>query len=260
MADVGGRTLAGKRIAVIGASAGIGRAFATRAGREGAHLVLAARRHDVLSEVIAEAGTGVAVAADISDPADCARVAEVVENTLGEVDLVFVSVGIAPLRLFADNTAEHWRELFDTNVIGVHQIIRACLPLMAPSGIVAALSSDTVGQPRRGLGAYAATKSALAESMSAWRVEHPRNRFSCVVVGGTQPTDFTSGFDPDLLDDVLVDWFARGLVPAHSMPTDDVAAVLAGMFASAADFPGVGLEHLVLKPPSDIRHERSVRT
>ena len=55
--------LDGKRVVVVGASAGIGRAFALHAAREGARLIAVARRADRLRELAEEAGTGVAVGA-----------------------------------------------------------------------------------------------------------------------------------------------------------------------------------------------------
>jgi len=100
------RTLAGKRVVVVGASAGIGRAFAVRAGKEGAELLIAARRRDRLEEVAIEAGCGSAVIADVRSMEDCARLADVARDALGGIDLLFISVGYAPLRMFADTSAD----------------------------------------------------------------------------------------------------------------------------------------------------------
>ncbi len=248
-----GRTLAGKRVAVVGASAGIGRAFAVRAGKEGADLLIAARRRDRLEEVAAEAGCGTAVSVDVRDADDCARLAETVRETLGAIDLLFVSVGYAPLRMFADTSVGDWLDVMQTNVFGVHQVINCCLPVLAPAAIVSALSSETVGQPRAGLGAYSSSKAALAESLNAWRTEHPGFRYCCVTVGGTVPTEFTAAFDPELLGTVVQDWVARGLLQETLMSPQDVADLLAGTFASAVNFPAVGLEQIVIRPPSSPR-------
>jgi NAD(P)-dependent dehydrogenase (short-subunit alcohol dehydrogenase family) len=247
------RTLAGKRVAVVGASAGIGRAFAVRAGKEGADLLIAARRRDRLEEVAAEAGCGSAVIADVRSMEDCVRLADVARDDLGGIDLLFISVGYAPLRMFADTSADDWLDVMRTNVISVHQVIRSCVPVLAPAAIVGALSSETVGQPRTALGAYSSSKAALSESLNAWRTEHPNFRFCCVTVGGTVPTEFTAAFDPDLLGVVVQDWVARGLLQEQLMAPEDVADVLAGVFASALNFPVVGLEQLVVRPPSSVR-------
>ncbi|EHI13336.1 short-chain dehydrogenase/reductase SDR [Mycolicibacterium thermoresistibile ATCC 19527] len=235
---------------VVGASAGIGRAFAIRAGKEGARLVLAARRTDKLDEVVAEAGGGAAVAVDVRNPADCQRLAEVSGQTLGNVDILLASSGYAPLKMFADTTIDDWRDVFETNVIGVHEVIRAHLPVLVPSAIVAAMSSDSVRHPHAALGAYSSSKAALERCLVSWRLEKPGYRFACVEVGGTVPTDFTSHFDPGLLDTALNDWLSRGLVQETRMTPEAVADALVGTFAGAIDSPDVGLESIVLKSPS----------
>ncbi|WP_244167935.1 SDR family oxidoreductase [Mycobacterium paraffinicum] len=250
---MGERTLAGKRVVVVGASAGIGRAFAIRAGKEGADLLIVARRRDRLEEVVAEAGSGAAIGVDVRNPDDCARLAEMARQRFGEIDLLFISVGYAPLRMFADTSTDDWMDVMQTNVVGVHHVIRSCLPVLSPAAIISALSSETVGQPRTALGAYSSSKAALSESLNAWRTEHPRFRYCCVTVGGTVPTEFTASFDPELLGVVVQDWVARGLLQETLMSPDDVADMLAGTFASALDFPAVGLEQLVIRPPSSPR-------
>lgn len=247
------RSLAGKRVVVVGASAGIGREFAVRARKEDAKLLIAARRHDRLDETVAAAGGGTAVVVDACNAEDCARLAEAARQSLGQIDVLFVTVGYAPLRLFADTDADDWLAVFRTNVVAVHQVIRACLPTLAPGAIVAAMSSETVGQPRTALGAYSTSKAALVESFNAWRTEHPGLRFCCVAVGGTMPTEFTSAFDPNLLGVAVQDWVARGLLQETLMTPGDVADVLVGVFGSAVGFPDVGLENLVLRPPSAFR-------
>ncbi|KUH64583.1 MULTISPECIES: SDR family oxidoreductase [Mycobacteriaceae] len=247
---MGELSLAGKRVVVVGASAGIGRSFAVRAGKDGAEVVLAARRVDKLDEVVAEAGRGVTVAVDVRNPADCARLAEVAGEALGKVDILLISSGYAPLKMFSDTGAEDWRDVFETNVIGVHELIRAHLPILDPTAIVAALSSDSVRHPHTALGAYSSSKAAMERCLVSWRLEKPGYRFSCVEISGTVPTDFTSQFDPDLLGTALTEWLARGLVQESRMTPDAVADVLAGTFASAIDNPDVGLESLVLKSPT----------
>ncbi|MBX7448901.1 SDR family oxidoreductase [Mycolicibacterium sp. 3033] len=245
------RSLAGKRVLVVGASAGIGRAFAAIAGNEGARLVLAARRADRLDEVVAEAGgDAVPVRGDVRSAQDCERIGNVAQQALGNIDIVLISTGFAPLKMFADTTAQDWLDVFETNVIGVHQVIRSVLPALTPSAIVAALSSDSVRHHHPALGAYSASKAAMERCIDQWRLEHPGYRFSCVEVGGTVPTDFTSSFDPDLLSTAATDWFRRGLIREERMTPTAVAEVLAGVFASAIDQPGVGLEQLSVLSPT----------
>ncbi|HKV22132.1 MAG TPA: SDR family oxidoreductase [Mycobacterium sp.] len=244
-----GRTLAGKRIVVIGGSAGIGRAFAIKAISDGARVVVVARR-ELPADVLAEAASVTSVSADIRIAEDCARIGETAAESLGEVDLLLICAGYAPLKSFSDVDADDWLKVLSTNVIGVHQVIRAHLPLLAPSAVVAAMSSDSVRHPHRALGAYSASKAAMERSLVAWRLEHPGFRFSCVEVGATVPTEFISEFDPDLLGVVSGEWISRGLVPATHMTPDGVADTLAGIFASALDNPNVGVDNVTLKSPA----------
>jgi NAD(P)-dependent dehydrogenase (short-subunit alcohol dehydrogenase family) len=246
------RSLAGKRVLVAGASAGIGRAMAVRASKEGARVLMAARRKDRLDETCAEAGGGEPVVADVRRAEDCARLAEAARDRLGGIDVLVVCVGVATLGMIADTSAEDWHRVFDTNVVGTHQLLQACAPVLAPRAMVMALSSETVRQPRTALGAYATSKAALDRLIEAWRAEHPQIRFTQVTVGATFPTGFGSDFEPGLLTRALNDWSVRGLAQEEFMSPDDAAEVLLGVIASATDHPGVGLDHLVIRSPSPV--------
>lgn len=243
------RLLAEKRVVVVGASAGIGRAFAATALAEGARVVAVARR-ELSSDMLGGANPATSVSADIRVPDDCARIGRIAGETLGEVDLLVICAGYAPLKPFSEVDADDWTKVLTTNVIGVHQVIRAHLPILAQSAIVAALSSDSVRHPHRALGAYSASKAAMERSLVAWRLEHPGYRFSCIEVGATVPTDFISDFDPELLGVVAGEWISRGLVPATHMTPEGVANTMAGIFASALANPDIGLENVTLKSPA----------
>jgi NAD(P)-dependent dehydrogenase (short-subunit alcohol dehydrogenase family) len=245
-----GGSLSGRRVLVIGASSGIGRALAVRAVQEGARVLMAARRVAELQKVAAEAGGGHPVRVDVCVTEDCARLAGAARETLGQIDVLVSSVGTATLRLMADTDAEDWRRAFDTNVIGFHQALRACLPMLAPDAIVAVLSSESVDQPRTSLGAYATSKVALERTVTAWQVEHPEIRFCRVRVGQTFPTDFGNGFDSETLTRAMQDWAARGLAQERFMSPEDVAGVLVGVLGTATDHPGVCLDELSVRSSS----------
>ncbi|WP_199484861.1 SDR family oxidoreductase [Actinomadura craniellae] len=240
--------LIGRRMLVVGASAGIGRALAVRAVEEGAHVLAAARRGAELEKIEG----CVPVTADVCAEDDCARLAETARDALGEIDVLVSCVGTAPLRMIADTDAADWRRVFDVNVVGFHQVLRACRPVLAPNAVVAVLSSESVDQPRSGLGAYSASKLALERTLTAWRVEHPGLRFCRIRVGATFPTGFGDAFDGPTLERVLKDWAARGLAQEHFMTPEEVAAVLTGVFATAADLPGVCLDELTVRSPSAV--------
>ncbi len=245
-------SLAGRRVVVVGASAGIGRAVAIRAVRAGAQVALVARRPDRLIDVVAEAGGGKAVPGDVRDAASCAEAIKSSAEWLQGIDALCYSAGMAPLAMLADTDVAHWHAVFETNVIGAHRAIQAALPYLPPSGVLMALASETTVQPRVGLGAYGASKSALRSALAAWRAEHPGHRFCCVLVGPTAPTEFGDDFDVPLLTAVLEDWARRGLAQEEMLHTDDVGQVLVDMMGMLLRHPQVGVDEFVLRSPSAV--------
>jgi NAD(P)-dependent dehydrogenase (short-subunit alcohol dehydrogenase family) len=244
--------LADRRVLVVGASAGIGRAFASRAIAGGATVAVVARRADRLAELVQGAPSAVVVTGDVRAPADCARIVTEAAVALGGIELLLYCAGSSPLRPLADTTADDWATVFETHVLGVHHIVQEALLHMPRHGVVAVLSSETVGRPRYGLGAYGASKAALDQLLHALRVEHPLVRFTTVTVGATFPTEFGDGFDPEVLGRALSEWARHGLMTEEMMHPDEVAAVLAGVFGAALGNPTVGVEHLVLRPQSPV--------
>ena len=245
-------SLAGRRVVVVGASAGIGRAVAIWAVRSGAQVALVARRPERLADVVAEAGGGTAVPGDVRDAASCTEAIKSSAESLHGIDALCYSAGMAPLAMLADTDVAHWQAVFETNVIGAHHAIQASLPYLPPSSVVMALASETTLQPRVGLGAYGASKSALRSAMAAWRAEHPGHRFCCVLVGPTAPTEFGDDFDGRLLGAVLEDWARRGLAQEEMLHTDDVGQVLVDMMGMLLRHPQVGIEEFVLRSPSAV--------
>jgi NAD(P)-dependent dehydrogenase (short-subunit alcohol dehydrogenase family) len=249
-----GYGLADRRVLVIGASSGIGRSFALQALAGGARVVVTARRADRLAAIVDTAANGVAVAVtgDVRDRADCHRMVSEAARYLGELDLIVYGAGTASLRPLTETTDEDWAMVLDTHVIGVHHVVRAALDHLAPGALIAILSSETVGRPRFGLGAYSASKAALEESVRAWRVEHPRQRIMTIAVGATAPTEFADSFDTDLLKTAFDHWSRHGLMTEDLLDPEDVAGTLVGVLGAALEFPAVGLEHLVVRPPSPV--------
>lgn len=245
-------SMEGRRVLVVGASAGIGRAIATHAVREGAATVLSARRADALRAAVGEAGGGVAIAGDVCDADDCRRVVDETCRALGGLDLLVSAVGVAPMHRVLDTTPEQWRRVFETNTIGVQQMIAAAVPALGETGTVAVLSSETVGRPRAGLVAYTSSKAALEESLRGWRAEHGGMRFTCITVGATVPTEFGTEFDPDVMASVFEDWTRQGLWQAEFMDTDQVGRVIVRSLAVALACPSVGIEQLTLRSPSRV--------
>ena len=235
---------------VVGASAGIGRAVALRVAREGADIAVVARRTEALEKLTAEAGRGTIITADLSSPDDCGRIADEAAAALGSIDVALFAAATARLRTLKDLTPEEWALTLNTNLVGVNLTISALLPHLTDRALVAVMSSESAGRPYYALGSYAASKSAVEDTMRAWRVEQPDVRFTTLVVGSTIPTDFGSNFDPDEMVAAFPIWAAQGNAPAEFMQCDEVADVTVGVFAALLPSRSVGLETLVLRSPA----------
>jgi len=159
---------------VTGASSGIGAATARRLAREpGAHVVLVARREDLLRALADELGNATALAADLCDDEAPARIARTVEEQHGRLDLLVNNAGAAWRGRFGDAGWENVRRHMDLNFDATVRLTEALLPLLrrsAPSAIVNVAS--TAGRVSRGnSGAYSASKFALVGWTDALHLE-----------------------------------------------------------------------------------------
>ncbi len=241
--------LDGKRVLVLGASSGVGRACGAALVRHGAHVVFTARRADRLAEAVEEAGGGHAVSIDVTDQASINRgVAEAVQH-LGGFDVVLYVAGMSPLASLRKVSAEQLQQIFAVNTFGPIHVFAACLPHAADDAIFAAVSSDSSHQPRHSLVPYAASKAALEATMEGWRTEElGGRRFMTVLIGPTQPTEFAVNFTEAEFMEVIPHWGRQGFRTGMQLGTD-VGEHLAVSFASLFRAPTLGVETLLLRAP-----------
>jgi NADP-dependent 3-hydroxy acid dehydrogenase YdfG len=239
-------SLKGRRILVVGASAGIGEAFARSAARDGAEVCVSARRLDKLESLIAELGSGHAIAADVSSADACGTLVDTAVERLGGLDLVLYSAGTAVLAPLVSAGADAWRASYEVNVVGPALVAQAAVPHMSTEGMVAFISSEAVHEYRWGMGTYAASKAALDTAIKYWRNEHTDRRFCRIVMGATMPTDFGNNFvDPVLLNTALEQWMADGLTMT-AMDTSDVGQHLAELMGVVLAHPEIDVPDLYL--------------
>lgn len=119
---------------VTGASSGIGAATARELGRRGATVVLAARRIDELEaqvRAIREAnGKAMAIATDVSDPAEVTRLVERTLAAFGQVDVLVNNAGAGWAKPLVFTSPDELIELVRVNLVGAMLLTRAVLPGM----------------------------------------------------------------------------------------------------------------------------------
>jgi NAD(P)-dependent dehydrogenase (short-subunit alcohol dehydrogenase family) len=131
--------LQGKVAVITGGSEGIGRATAESLAREGARVVVCARRADVLQRAADEVSemTGsqvLPVAADVSQSGEVERVVETAVQRFGRLDVLVNNAGRSRAAAFETLTDDDWQADFDLKVFAAVRATRAALPHLRASG------------------------------------------------------------------------------------------------------------------------------
>jgi len=222
----------GKIVVITGASTGLGRAIAVETAARGAQAVMinyassAKEARETADLVEAKGAQAVVIQGDVGDNAACAAIAKAAEP-FGRIDALFNNAGITK---FAQDhadldavSAEDFLRLYQVNVIGAFQMVRAARALLeACEGPGAVVNTSSIAGVV-GIGSsvpYAASKGALnTMTLSLARALAPKIRVNAIC--------------PGYID---TPWFGRAMdAQAHERLTQAVAASTPLKVASSAD-------------------------
>jgi NAD(P)-dependent dehydrogenase (short-subunit alcohol dehydrogenase family) len=133
-------TMTDQKVAIVtGGSSGIGRATAIALAKEGAKIVVAARRASEGEEtvrLIKEAGSeAIFVKTDVAIENDVRSLVEKTVGTYGRLDYAFNNAGIGEIMTpFIDQTSEKFDQIMNTNVRGVWLSMKYEIPEMISNG------------------------------------------------------------------------------------------------------------------------------
>jgi len=160
--------LENKVVVVSGIGPGLGQELASHAAREGAKVVLAARTESFLKEVDAglrESGAEtLVVPTDITDEAQCVRLAEATIERFGRVDALINSAYTGGrFALFEDSDLADWRQTMEINLFGGLTLSQKVIPHMKAQGGGSIVNINTMVQrkPMPMQGGYGTSKGAL---------------------------------------------------------------------------------------------------
>ncbi|OBF09596.1 SDR family oxidoreductase [Mycobacterium sp. 852002-10029_SCH5224772] len=163
--------LAGKRILLTGASSGIGEAAAEQFAREGATVVVVARRQellDALAERITTAGgNATAITCDVSDMDAVDALVADVEKRFGGIDILINNAGRSIRRPLAESL-ERWHDVERTMVLNYYaplRLIRGLAPGMIERGdghIINVSTWGVLSEASPLFAVYNASKAALS--------------------------------------------------------------------------------------------------
>ena len=175
---------------VTGAGSGIGSATAVRFAVEGAQVACVDAVADAAAEtaraVAARGGEAIALVADVTDEAACARAVEQTLARFGRLTTLVNSAGIRPERRGPTPTLAEWQRVVDINLTGSYLASRAALPALATSGAGSITHLASIfGLVGGATGAaYAASKGAIVNLTRQMALEWaPKVRVNCVCPG-----------------------------------------------------------------------------
>ena len=239
--------IAGKVVAVTGASSGIGKVTARVLGERGAKVVLGARRVAQLDEIAAElrgrGGQAIVCATDVTRRDDVERLVGTAVSEFGRLDVLVNNAGISKIGPMSDLDVEGWSAMIDVNLRGVLHGIAAALPVFRRQGnghFVTTVSTAGL-KIVPNMGVYAATKNAVRTVLEGLRQESTDGVVRTTAVSpGFVNTDLDSSIDNATVREEI-----RRNMDAFGIPPEAVAEAIA--FAIDQP-PGVEIGEITVRP------------
>ena len=223
-----------RRVLVVGASSGIGRATALLLAQRGARVAFAARRLERLEEAVSQAKSDcVAIRCDVRNPRDCDAVVASTVEAFDGLDAVVYATGIARPVPLADADAEQWRIAVETNLMGPSLVTRAAIPHLVSTKGRAVYFSSIAGSevpPRPYMALYCVTKSALDTLVMSWQQEHREVGFTSIAIGDTL-SEFGAGWSAQDFEYVKR-WEADGYLYGRAMEPESVGEQVVSVLES----------------------------
>lgn len=214
---------AGKVAIVTGASTGLGPVMARMLADEGAKVVLAARRLDLVEEAAAAIGdAALAVQTDVTQESDVARMVDVAMDRWGQVDVLMNNAAVPGKDLFIwEQTLENWNATFAVDVTAAmlcsREVIRRSM-LERKSGSIVNFSSTAGwnGLPRKSHYSSAKASLRVLTKVIAQEAGPYGIRCNCLVPGQIET-------------ELLKSWFARTAAEEGISVEERRAAILSGV-------------------------------
>jgi NAD(P)-dependent dehydrogenase (short-subunit alcohol dehydrogenase family) len=144
--------LDGKVAIITGGNSGIGASTARTFAREGAKVILMARRAEqgraVEQSIRDEGGTATFIACDVADDQSVAAAVEQAANTYEGIDLLFNNAGGGAGSIFPDEPNEEWHRVITVNLTGTFYVSRSVWPHLIAAGGGAVINMSSLAAQR----------------------------------------------------------------------------------------------------------------
>jgi NAD(P)-dependent dehydrogenase (short-subunit alcohol dehydrogenase family) len=185
---------------ITGAGRGIGKRLAIGFAKAGMRVGLLGRSQGELDvtklEIEDAGGSALRIRADVRDFEQVSAAVDRMTDVHGGVHVLVANAAIlGPIGPFARHRPRDWKEVFETNVIGVMNACRTVLPQMIQkrSGKILVIADSSSSSPRPNFAPYSASKAAIVRFVEsvAEEVRNHNVQINCLSPGGvyTSMTD-----------------------------------------------------------------------
>ena len=185
------KRLSEKVAIVTGSNSGIGKAVALAFGREGARVVVAARRQNLcertVAQIRAEDGHAISIPTDVTDVSQVERLFSETVRQFGRLDLLVNNAGTGDGGRLVDMSTEAFDRVIETNLRGTFLCARAGFRHMMEDGggVILNMSSVAGVQAWAGTGAYSASKHGIMALTKAMADEGRQHQIKvCAICPG----------------------------------------------------------------------------
>jgi NADP-dependent 3-hydroxy acid dehydrogenase YdfG len=230
------QNIKGKVVAITGASSGMGKVIAIELAKNGAKVVLGARRTEQLQQIVEEiksqGGDAAFVQIDVKDKIDLVKLVNTAVEQYGKLDVIVNNAGVSQLSRIDELDVDGWEEMIDINLKGVLYGMAAAIPLFKQqqSGHIVNIISTSGIKIVPMQGVYAGTKNAIRTIAEAFRQESDGTIRITGISPGVVRTDFAEGIKNQEMKTIIrnnmenlaisPDAIANAVIYAISQPAD----------------------------------------
>lgn len=230
------QNIKGKIVAITGASSGMGKVIALELAKNGAKVVLGARRTEQLQQIVEEikskGGYAACTQIDVKNKSDLVRLVNTAVEEYGKLDVIVNNAGVSQLSRIDELDVDGWEEMIDINLKGVLYGMAAAIPVFKQqqSGHIVNIISTSGIKIVPMQGVYAGTKNAVRTIAEVFRQESDGTIRITGISPGVVKTNFAENIKnkemksiiKDNMENLAIspDAIANAVIYAISQPAD----------------------------------------